>query len=738
VTTPAFDFETYSEAGHVWVPAGVNPKKPLGYWSCLPNAPQGKKGISIVSTAAYAEHPTTEVLCLKYDLGDGLRRFWRPGMPNPTDLFDYLAAGGTLEAHHAMFERLIWEHVCTRLYGWPPLNPYQLRCSMATARTNNLPGKLEKLAEVLRLPVQKDKDGTRLLNKFSVPRNPTKTDPRTRIRPDDDPADAERLYGYCDTDVLTEQHAVARMRPMSAAELEFWLVDQEINHRGLGIDRAGVRDCLAVLGEALAQYGQEHVIITGGLEAGQLAEVRGWLAAQGLHLPDMQADTVELALSRPDLSPVVRRVLEIRSLIGSASVKKLYAMEQQASYDDRLRGLIVHHGARTGRPTGEGPQPLNLPRNGPKLVWCGSCERPHKQGVDACPWCAVPCPPVERKGKWQPAMLPYVLEIMASRCLSLVEWFFGDALLAISGCLRGLFVSRPGYDLIASDYSAIEAVVSAAIAGEQWRLDVFAQGVDIYLAGASKITGRSVEFYEAYLAEHGEHHPDRQLIGKISELACGFGGWINSYIAFGSKEPDEVIKQQILAWRAASPAIVEAWGGQKRGWDNPELYGIEGAVITAIQYPGTVTTMRCLTFHVENDVLVMTLPSGRQILYHEPRLEPGDGWRSDTLSISYMTWNSDPKKGPIGWVRMRTWGSRIFENAVQAIAHDILRGAILRLRAAGYPTVLHVYDEIVVEVPEGLGSVDEVERLMLPVESWAAGWPIRAAGGWRAKRYRKG
>jgi DNA polymerase len=138
-----------------------------------------------------------------------------------------------------------------------------------------------------------------LLNKFSVPRNPTKTDPRTRIRPDDDPADAERLYGYCDTDVLTEQHAVARMRPMSAAELKFWLVDQEINHRGLGIDRAGVRDCLAVLGEALEQYGQEHVLITGGLEAGQLAEVRGWLAAKGLHLPDMQADTVELALSGP-------------------------------------------------------------------------------------------------------------------------------------------------------------------------------------------------------------------------------------------------------------------------------------------------------------------------------------------------------------------------------------------------------------------------------------------------------
>lgn len=737
MTEPTFDFETYSEAGFVWVAPGENPKKPLGYWTCLPNAPQGKKGLSIVGASVYTEHPSAEVLCLKYDLGDGVRRFWRPGMANPQDLFDYLARGGSLEAHNAMFERLVWENICTPKYGWPPLNPYVLRCSMATARTNNLPGKLEKLGEVLGLEVQKDKDGKRLLDKFSIPRNPTKTDPRTRIRPDDDPADAERLYGYCDTDVLTEQHAAARMRPMSDAELEFWLVDQEINHRGLGIDRPAVRDCLAVLSAALEQYGQECVALTGGFEAGQLAEIRGWLAAQGAHLPDMQSDTVELALTRTDLSPPARRVLEIRSLIGSASVKKLYAMEYQASADDRLRNMIVHHGARTGRPTGEGPQPLNMPRNGPPLVWCGACQRPHKQPIDACPWCATPCPPIERTGKWQPAMLPHVLEIMATRALGLVEWFFGDALLAISGCLRGLFVAGPGHDLIASDYSAIEAVVSAAVAGEQWRLEVFAKGIDIYLAGASKITGSDVSTYEAYFAEHGDHHPDRQKIGKVSELACGFGGWINSYIAFGSKESDAVIKQQILAWRGASPAIVEAWGGQKRGWDTPELYGIEGAVITAIQYPGTVTTMRCLSFVVENDVLIMRLPSGRPILYHEPRLEPSRD-RPGTLTISYMTWNSNPKYGALGWVRMRTWGSRIFENAVQAIAHDILRGAILRLRAAGYPTVLHVYDEIVVEVPEGLGSIEEVERLMLPTEPWAAGWPIKAAGGWRAKRYRKG
>jgi DNA polymerase len=453
-------------------------------------------------------------------------------------------------------------------------------------------------------------------------------------------------------------------------------------------------------------------------------------------IPDMQADTVELYLTRP-MPDHARRVLEIRSLIGSASVKKLYAMEYQASRDDRLRNLIVHHGARTGRPTGEGPQPLNLPKAGPPLVWCGACQRPHREKADACPWCGVPCPPIERKGRWQPAMVDHVLEIMAGRVLGLVEWFFGDALLAISGCLRGLFVAAPGHDLIASDYSAIEAVVSAAVAGEQWRLDVLATGADIYLAGASKITGTEVEAYQAYAAEHGEHHPDRQKIGKISELACGFGGWVNSYIAFGSTESEAVIKSQILAWRAASPAIVEAWGGQKRGWDTPELYGIEGAVITAVQYPGTRTTMRCLSFRVDNDVLVMTLPSGREILYHQPRLEPSPD-RPGTLTISYMTWNSNPKYGALGWVRMRTWGSRIFENAVQAIAHDVLRFAILNLRAAGYPTVLHVYDEIVVEVPEGLGSVEQVESIMSTMPPWAAGWPIKAAGGWRAKRYRKG
>lgn len=738
-TMPTMDFETYSEAGFVWDAANNK-------WTCLPNAPQSKKGLEVVGANVYTEHPTCEVLTLSFDLcdGHGVER-WRPGLPLPHRLFAHLAAGRPIEAHNAMFERLVWENVCVPKYGFPPLNPYLLRCSMATARVNNLPGALANLGDVLEVDAKKDKDGTRLLNKFSIPRNPTKGDPRVRITVADDPDDAELLYRYCDRDVLAEQQCAQRMEPMASAELYFWLVDQEINHRGLGIDRQGVRDCIAVLEQALDQYGQECVALT-GFQPGQLAELRGWLAAQGVHVADMQADTVEMMLGKPDLPPAARRVFEIRSLIGSASVKKLYAMEYQASGDDRLRNLIVHHGARTGRPTGEGPQPLNLPKAGPGLVWCGACERPHKPSADACPWCNVPYPPIERKGRWQPAMVPHVLEIMAARSLGLVEWFFGDALLCIMGCVRGLFQAGPGHELIASDYSAIEAVVLAMLAGEQWRIDAFVNNEPIYLVGASKITGTPLAEYIRYFEQHGDHHPDRQYIGKVSELACGFGGWIGSYKAFGSEEPDDVIKAQILAWRAASPAIVEFWGGQFRGppWrrEYAELFGMEGSFIAAVLQRGAEIRPACspaisFLYATDRDVLHITLPSGRRLAYAEPRLAPSRR-NADESEISYMTWNSNPKYGAMGWVRMNTYGGKLTENIVQAVAHDILRGAILRLRDAGYPTVLHVYDEIVVEVPEGLGSVEQVEQLMLPTEPWAAGWPIRASGGWRGKRYRKG
>ena len=1058
---PTLDFETYSEAGFVWNEPGSNPKKPMGYWSALPGAPQGKKGLPIVGASVYTEHDTAEVLSAHYDLcdGRGVRR-WHPGDPPPLDLFAFIAAGGFVDAHNAMFEYLVWSNICVPKYGWPPLDElrFPLRCTMATARTNNLPGALEKLGDALGLDVKKDKEGKRLLDRFSKPRNPTKSDPRLRILPADDP-DGPRLFDYGDQDVRAEQSAADSMPEMSAAEEAFWLIDQEINRRGLGVDRQGIRDCIAVLEQAHEQYGLEHEQLTGGLQPGQLAEVRGFLRGFGVNLPDMQADTIDDALAnpvkylgpRPDgvpvppaMHPTARRVLEIRTLLGSASVKKLFAMEYQANRANRLQNLIVHHGARTGRPTGEGPQPLNLPKAGPPLVECGSCGRPHRPDVDACVWCGVPAPPVERKGKWRPDYVDALLSIMAHRSLALVEWYFGDALLAIQGCVRGLFQAAEGYELIASDYSAIEAVVAAMISGEQWRIDAFRAKRDIYLMSASRITGAPYEQYLSYADQHGENHPDRQDIGKVAELAClspltqvltnrglvdmgdvrlsdklwdgeewvkhaglvergrkrtlildgvemtpdhkvicgglwkearqlvssesfrslalasgsanlpfwarrphlkmppsrcvatvgrahtrlhgrtfakgavrlaavapkrrlrrterttgampilsptthtagacliefplaslgatpstrgkggiaitpaggfrfspsggterkdggrsyptssrfragiiprskwtasnrtvtmnratcvsrpdqrgksaqsatcrrlstttrrvcdialagprnrftiktasgwmivhncGYGGWEGAWRAFDPAEADKSSDEVcgvVRAWRNASPQIVAHWGGQRRyvpgqGWRD-ELFGIEGAVIAAIQNPGQVYTPQVpssgeiapwpvdLQFAVLDDILRMILPSDREIKYWNPRVAPSSK-RPGTLEISYMTWNTNPKYGALGWVRMSTWGSRVYENADQAIAHDILRFAIVNLRAAGYPCVLHVYDEIVCEVPAGAGSIEQFETIMATLPPWAAGWPIRAAGGWRGKRYRKG
>lgn len=764
---PTFDLESYSEAGFVWTEP--SDKYPLGRWV----APQGAKqpGIAAVGSAVYAEHPSTEVLCASYDLADGrgVRR-WLPGQAMPVDLHTHVEAGGTLEFHKADFEVGMWAAQLVKKHGWIPLPAGAARCSMAKAHVAQYPGALGNLGAVLGLETEKDKDGKRLIAKFCVPQQPIpglidrKTGrvkrepvPARRIYPHDDPEDFERLCAYCDTDVVSQMQASDAMPEMEPHEVIAWQLDQQMNHRGLAVDRVGLRACIEILDQVIAQYGAECRALT-GFDATQLEKLKGWLAAYGVHTASLDSDAIDALLARDDLPAPARRVLELRALTGSASVKKTYAMEAQCSDDNRLRHLVIHHGTRPGRPTGSGPQPLNLPKAGPALVAC-ECGRPHTPAALICPWCGEIGAP-GRKAKWAPWMVDHVLEIMECGSLAMVEQFFGDAMLAISGCLRGLFVAGPGHELVSTDYSSLQAVVAACLAGEQWRIDAFKRGDPIYLLGASKITGTPLSAYLDYYEQHGDHHPDRQKIGKVSELACGFQGWINSYKAFGSTEPDDVIRKQILAWREASPAIVEMWGGQWRGppWrrERHELYGLEGMFIAAVQNPGQVFTYRGVSFCMEDgkDCLVIRLPQidgiRRPLRYHEPRLAVSDR-NSDELSISYMTWNSNPNYGRMGWVRMGTWGGRLFENVVMGVEVDIQRYGVKLLAKHGYPMVLGVYDEDVVEIPmgkpltlglppvEGLDPyVQEVEHLLGIMPPELADWPIRASGGWRGRRYRKG
>lgn len=756
---PDMDFETYSEAGFVW-------NDDLQKWDGPPNSPQGKKGLGVVGTGVYAQHPTTDILSLYYDLKDGRgRRHWKPGDPDPVDLFTHVQGGGLIEAWNAGFEHWIWNCVAVRRYGWPPLPQRQLRCAMAKARAFSLPGALDNTGTVLKLTNRKDADGKRLLDKFSVPRKPTKTDPRRRIRPEEDPADAERLYRYNEGDIVTEAEASSLIPDLLPDELAYWLCDQAINYRGVSIDRVGVENCITIVEQAFDRYNTELSILTGGQveQASQLQRLQGWLAGRGVRMYSMDEEAIEEALgngprSIPKSDPWSRRALELRAKVGSASIKKLFAMRNQMTVANRLHELFIFHGARTGRDTGALVQAQNLPKAGPEVYGPSEapqhnlqcCGRYFGAHLEDCPWCGRPVPLDIKPQEWSAACHEDALTIIATGSLDCVELFFGDACGLVIGVLRGLFIASPGCDLIASDYSAIEAVVLAAIAGEEWRLEVFRTHGKIYETSASKITGIPLAEYVRYKKDTGKHHPTRASIGKIAELASGYQGWIGAWKAFGADQyfSEDEMKGHILAWRAASPNIVELWGGQHRGrpWDHDyraEYFGLEGAAIQAVLNPGMMFTFqaahplaRPISYYVRGDVLYCVLPSGRSLVYHEPRLRPSDRTPGE-LTLSFMGWNTNPKMGGIGWVRMDTYGGKLTENIVQAISRDILRDAVIRLEAANYPVVLRVHDEIVSDIPKDFGSVEEFESLMGTMPEWATGWPLKAAGGWRGLRYRK-
>lgn len=765
---PSLDFEGYSEAGYDWDDEQNCWCRPGTRAKTTPSLKNQKAGLGVVGAAVYAQHPSTEVTCMAYNLKDGRGpQHWRPGMPLPRDLMEYLASGGLIEAWNASFEEWIWNEVCVRRYGFPPLNPRQLRCAMAKARAWGLPGKLAEAAKVLGVPIQKDKEGERLLNKFALPRNPTKTDPRRRIRPEDDPADAQKLYQYNITDIDAEDEVAARVPDLDGEELEFWLADQAINRRGAHIDLTGVESCCAIVDATLERYNAELRTLTGGLvhRASEVKKLREWLATFGVNMPKLTESAVEEMLDEDDddiapgdvakvlrddaLPAPARRALEIRQAVGSASVKKVYSMRLKCARGGRIHGLFSYHAARTGRPTGNNPQPTNMPKAGPDVVRCGhdgrtkhavGCGRYHGSHLSKCPWCGVMGPP-GRKAEWCVEAAEDALEVISWRSLSLLEHYFGDAMLAVSGSLRGLFDATPGRHLVSSDFTAIEAVVTAALAGEQWRMDVFRAGTDIYLESISRSTGTPVADMLAHRAVTGMHHPLRQT-GKTQELALAYMGWVGALKAFGAVGTDEELKQQCIAWRKASPAIVELAGGQTRDFGrSTEYFGMEGACVQALLNPGVRQHVKRLdgtdsglSYLHHGRTLYLTLLGGRHIAYQNPRLTATGIWRG--YKITFEGWNTNPKKGVPGWITMDIYAGICIENAGQAVARDIQRRAILNCERAALPVVLHVYDEDVADAPLDR-TVEELEACMMDVPDWAREWPIKAAGGWSGRRYRK-
>lgn len=718
---PDFDFETYSAAGYEFTPENKRVK--------VKGAPGGAtNGLQIVGAAAYCEHPSAEVLSLAYDLKDGLgKRLWIPGAPPPVDLFDHIANGGLLEAWNSIFEFFVWHYVCVPKYGWPPLPFHQLRDAMAKARAWSLPGALGKAGPVVGADVLKMEEGKALLDKYSKPRQPTKKDPARRLYLKDNNRDALGMYAYNLGDIGTEADISGRVPDLSREEENLFLLDQYMNIKGVAIDVEAVHAMRRVVDQTYIEGDAELKALTDGRvnTVGQAAAIQQELKIHGVNLPNVKEETVTTALAKAEAGTLAHRILTLRSNLSLTSVKKLNSIALRVNRDNRLRGLFQFCGADTGRWAGRGPQPQNLPSSGPAVQKCDAtngCGRHYRPGLHVCPWCGTP-DAFSQTVDWNPdACEEYIAAIKGGWN---VDEFLGDPLAVVSGCLRGLFVAGEGCELICSDYSAIEAVVLAALAGEEWRLEVFRTHGKIYEMSASKITGVPFEEFLRHKEETGEHHPLRKKVGKVAELASGYQGGYGAWCNFGADKfmSEEEIRRNIKLWRAESPMIVKFW------------YKMEECAIAATLNPGQVYQYRDIKWYAWGDeVLYCELPSGRRLAYQWPHVtQEATPWGKTQNKLNYYRYKSSVGQ----WVATDTYGGKLTENITQAAARDFMAAAMPRLFNAGYTPVLHVHDEICAEVPKGFGTIEEFEILMSIRPDWAADWPIKAAGGWRGHRFRK-
>ena len=572
-------------------------------------------------------------------------------------------------AHNSAFERNAYR----RQFGfYQP--PEEWVDTMILAAMNGLPMSLDEAGAALQLPLQKLKEGTALINYFCKPCKPTLSNGgRTRNLPYHAPDKWERFKAYAARDVETEREIYKRLQqfPVPEWERRVWALDARINERGVLVDQELVSAAIAVDDAFRTAHMNELERLTGLENPNSVAQLKLWLEAVGVSADSLNKATVaDLLDSVPDRT--TRRVLELRQLLGKTSTKKYQAMQSAACQDDRVRGLLQYYGAaRTGRWAGRLVQVQNLPQN-------------HLDNIAD------------------------VREMVREQDLADLVLEYDSVPDVLSQLIRTAFVAKPGHTFLVADYSAIEARVIAYLAGEQWRLDVFAQGGDIYCSSASQMFKVPVE-------KHGVNGHLRQK-GKVAELACGYGGGVSALKAFGADKmglSEEEMQQIVDQWRAASPTIPQFWRET------------ETAAKNALRNPGRTFSIQCgVKYRKDADALRCRLPSGRILTYWGARLD-------DDGKVCFMGQNQTTRK----WEKMETWGGRLVENIVQAYARDCLAVALLRLDEAGHSITFHVHDEVIVEAPDGTTWQEVAEIMGRPVD-WAPGLLLRG-DGYETKFYMK-
>ncbi|MEQ2629093.1 DNA polymerase [Peptoniphilus lacrimalis] len=626
----------------------------------------GKSGVY-----KYAESEDFEILLFAYSINDGEVKVidLASGEIIPEEILSALSDKSIEKwAFNANFER-----VCLSRFLGKRLKPQGWYCTMIWSAYLGLPLSLEKVGEVLKLDKQKMNEGKALIRYFSIPCKPTKTNGmRKRNLPHHDLEKWSTFKEYNQRDVETEMAIKKKLSafPIPQSEWENYWIDQNINDRGILIDESLV-DSAIKFDEILREENMDRAIELTGLEnPNSPLQLKEWLNKKGLEIDSLAKKDVESALK--NVEGDIKEVLELRQELSKSSVRKYDAMKNVKGKDNRARGLIQFYGAnRTGRYSGRLIQVQNLRRNNLKD-------------------------------------LDLARSLVKNRDYETMEILYESPSDILSQLIRTAFIAKEGTRFIISDFSAIEARVLAWLAGEQWVLDAFENGEDIYCRTASRMFGIPVE-------KHGVNGHLRQK-GKIATLACGYQGALGALKAMGGIEmglSEDELQSIVDSWREANPNIVSLW------WDID-------SVVKRVVKTRSKEEYKNLVISYEKGILFIELPSKRRLAYPKTKIWMNRFGGESVVYEGVVLGNK--------WVKIESYGGKFVENIVQAIARDILAEAMMRLEEKGFNIVMHIHDEVVIESDSS--SIEEVNQIMSVVPEWADGL-ILDADGFESDFYKK-
>jgi DNA polymerase len=630
--------------------------------------------IKNVGAYRYCEHPSFEILLFAYAFNDEPVEIvdLAQGEKIPFRVIDALDNSNVIKsAFNANFERNAIQNCTTQTWCLPK----EWQCTMIKALTLGLPGSLDMVGKAMHLEEdkQKMKEGKALIQYFCKPCKPTKVNGgRTRNLPEHDMEKWETFKLYCKQDVEVERDIRNKLNKYKTTDKEqrLWELDQRINDRGINLDLELITKAIKCDEQYKERLVNEAIELTGLSNPNSPAQLKEWIGQRlGYAVGSINKDIMPTLLQDAELQgkDEVKRILELRQLMGKTSTKKYQTMIDMRCDDGKVRGLLQFYGAnRTGRWAGRGVQVQNLPQN-------------HLPDLDDA------------------------RNYIRNGDFDIVELLYDSIPDTLSQLIRTAFIPKEDNRFLVADFSAIEARVIAWLAGEQWRLDVFATHGKIYEASASQMFHVPIESIKK--------GSDLRQKGKIAELALGYGGSVGALTSMDKSKsiPEEELPGLVKSWRNANLNITKFW------WD------CDKAAKKAIHEKTTVCIQHGIKFIYDPGVLFIQLPSGRKLSYIRPKIEPGP---YDKPIITYEGMEQTTKQ----WTTLETYGPKLVENIVQAVARDCLAEAMFKVTAAGYDIVMHVHDEIIMDVPKGFGSIEEVNSIFGEPIEWANGLSLRADG----------